>query len=44
MVFDASFDWVIYFSHHYTITFSGDWLVTAVKALYSENPELLNAW
>lgn len=44
MVFDASFEWVIYFSHHYTITFSGPWLVDAVKALYSEHPELLNAW
>ena len=44
MVFDASFDWVIYFSHHYTITFSGDWLVAAVKDFYREQPELLNAW
>ncbi len=44
MVFDASFDWVIYFSHHYTITFGGDWLVAAVKGFYEEQPELLNAW
>lgn len=44
MVFDASFDWVIYFSHHYTITFGGDWLVRAVKDLYHDAPELLNAW
>jgi len=44
MVFDTSFDWVIYFSHHYTITFGGDWLVDAVKDLYQEQPELLNAW
>lgn len=44
MVFDASFDWVIYFSHHYTITFGGDWLVRAVKDLYHDTPELLNAW
>lgn len=44
MVFDASLDWVIYFSHHYTITFGGDWLVAALKALYDEQPALLNAW
>ena len=44
MVFDASFDWVIYFSHHYTITFAGDWLIAAVKDLYQEQPEQLNAW
>ncbi len=44
MVFDSSFEWVIYFSHHYTITFSGEWLVKAVKELYAEHPELLNAW
>ena len=44
MVFDASLAWVIYFSHHYTITFGGDWLLEAVKDLYREQPELLNAW
>ena len=44
MVFDASFEWVIYFSHHYTITFGGDWLVPAVKDVYNDQPELLNAW
>lgn len=44
MVFDASFAWVIYFSHHYTITFGGDWLVDAVKNLYCDQTELLNAW
>lgn len=44
MVFDASFDWVIYFSHHYTLTFGGSWLVAAVKDLYQDQPELLNAW
>ncbi|MFN0214527.1 MAG: hypothetical protein ACKVT2_09755 [Saprospiraceae bacterium] len=44
MVFDASFDWVIYFSHHYTITFGGDWLVAAVKEVYTNQSELLNAW
>jgi len=44
MVFDAGFEWVIYFSHHYTISFGGEWLVAAVKDLYRDQPELLNAW
>lgn len=44
MVFDASLDWVIYFSHHYTITFGGDWLVDAVKNLYKDEQDKLNSW
>lgn len=44
MVFDAGLEWVIYFSHHYTITFGGDWLVAAIRDIYHEQPELLNAW
>ncbi len=44
MVFDDTLEWVIYFSHHYTLTFGGDWLVAAVKDLYREQPELLNNW
>lgn len=44
MVFDASLDWVVYFSHHYTITFGGDWLVQAVKDLYRDEPDKLNNW
>ncbi|MBL7826136.1 MAG: hypothetical protein JNJ57_05855 [Saprospiraceae bacterium] len=44
MVFDATLDWVIYFSHHYTITFGGDWLVTAVTNLYHGEEEKLNSW
>ncbi|MEZ4966287.1 MAG: hypothetical protein R2791_13685 [Saprospiraceae bacterium] len=43
-VFDASLDWIIYFSHHHTVTFGGDWLVDAVKDLYKEEPEVLNSW
>lgn len=43
-VFDTGLEWIIYFSHHHTITFGGDWLVTAVKDLYKEQPEVLNAW
>jgi len=44
MVFDAGLEWVIYFSHHYTITFGGDWLIAAVKNLYQGEEALLNAW
>jgi len=44
MVFDATLEWVIYFSHHYTITFGGNWLVQAVKDLYVGEEEKLNAW
>lgn len=43
-VFDAGLEWIIYFSHHHTVTFGGDWLVPAVKELYKEQPEVLNAW
>ena len=44
VVFDANLEWIIYFSHHHTITFGGEWLVTAIKELYREEPEVLNAW
>ncbi len=44
VVFDASLEWVVYFSHHHTVTFGGDWLVAAVKEVYREEPEVLNAW
>ena len=44
VVFDSSLAWIIYFSHHHTVTFGGDWLVAAVKELYSEQPQALNAW
>ena len=44
VVFDADLEWVIYFSHHHTVTFGGEWLVPAVKELYKEQPEALNAW
>jgi len=44
VVFDHNLDWVIYFSHHHTVTFGGDWLMPAVKDLYKEEPEALNAW
>ncbi|MBK7938593.1 MAG: hypothetical protein IPJ82_16590 [Lewinellaceae bacterium] len=44
VVFDADLNWVIYFSHHHTITFGGDWLIASVKDLYKEQPEMLNAW
>lgn len=41
VVFDDSNDWLIYFSHHYTTTFCGDWLVKAVKTAYADEPEAL---
>lgn len=44
MVFDDSLSWVIYFSHHYTLTFGGEWLVKAVKELYTGEEEKLNSW
>lgn len=44
VVFDSQLDWVIYFSHHHTVTFGGEWLVPAVKELYREEPEVLNVW
>lgn len=44
MVFDSTLSWVIYFSHHYTLTFGGDWLVQAVKDLFVGEEEKLNAW
>ncbi len=44
MVFDASLEWVIYFSHHYTTTFGGPALAPFIRQLYQEQPELLNSW
>ncbi len=44
MVFDASLEWVIYFSHHYTTTFGGPELVPFIRHLYQAQPELLNSW
>lgn len=44
MVFDAGLEWVIYFSHHYTTTFGGEWLVQAVRDAYKEEPEAINRW
>jgi hypothetical protein len=40
-VFDAGLDWLIYFSHHHTVTFGGDWLLDAVEALYRDEPGAL---
>lgn len=42
VVFDDGLEWIIYFSHHNTITFGGDWLIEAVKAHYKDRPEMLN--
>jgi hypothetical protein len=42
VVFDDSLDWIIYFSHHNTITFGGKWLIEAVRALHQHQPEVLS--
>ena len=44
IVFDTTLDWVVYFSHHYTITFGGSQLVALIKEMYQAEPELLNNW
>ena len=44
VVFDGGLEWVIYFSHHYTTTFGGDWLVQAVRDAYRDEPEAVNRW
>lgn len=35
-VFDEGMGWMVYNSHHETTTFSGDWLIAAVKELYRD--------
>jgi hypothetical protein len=42
VVFDASLDWVIYFSHHHTVTFGGEWLIRTVRELYRHEPLALH--
>ena len=37
--FDDTLEWIIYKSHHNTITFGGDWLMKEVRDIFSENPE-----
>ncbi len=37
--FDDSLEWIIYKSHHNTITFGGDWLIKEVPVIFNENPE-----
>ena len=44
VVFDSSHDWLIYFSHHYTTTFCGNWLINAVKEAYANDLDDLNRW
>lgn len=44
VVFDDGLDWIVYFSHHNTITFGGEWLVSALKAHYASQPGMLNIW
>jgi hypothetical protein len=42
--FDDGLEWVVFFSHHNTLTFGGDWLMAAVREAYREELELLNCW
>jgi hypothetical protein len=44
VVFDSTHEWLIYFSHHYTTTFCGEWLINAVKAAYADDLDALNRW
>ncbi len=44
IVFDGGLEWVIYFSHHYTTTFGGDWLVQVIRDTYRDEPEAINRW
>ncbi len=43
-VFDSSYEWLIYFSHHYTTTFCGDWLIRVVKEAFANDLDALNRW
>jgi hypothetical protein len=44
VVFDDSLDWIIYFSHHNTITFGGKWLIEAVEHLHRHQPGMVQHW
>ena len=37
--FDERMEWIIYKSHHNTITFGGDWLIKNVRDIFRETPE-----
>lgn len=37
--FDERLEWILYKSHHNTITFGGDWLIKEVRDLFRETPE-----
>ncbi|MBK8044465.1 MAG: hypothetical protein IPK21_18485 [Haliscomenobacter sp.] len=39
--FDERMEWIIYKSHHNTLTFGGDWLIKKVRDLFHETPERL---
>ncbi len=42
--FDDGLEWIVYVSHHDTVTFGGDWLLDAVRELFKDRPERLNPW
>lgn len=44
VVFDDGLEWIIYFSHHNTISFGGNWLVKALREHYFDQPDRLKTW
>lgn len=42
--FDEGFEWIIYESHHNTITFGGDWLLKEFREVFREEPGRINPW
>jgi hypothetical protein len=43
-IFAADMSWIVYFSHHNTFTFGGEYLIDAVKDHYKDRPSMLNRW
>lgn len=39
--FDESMEWILYKSHHNTITFAGEWLMKEVRNIFKEAPDQL---
>lgn len=44
MIFDDTFEWVIYGSHESTLTFGGDLFTKKIQELYKDRKEKLNQW
>lgn len=39
--FDDDLEWIVYVSHHNTVTFGGDWLLKEVREIFKEQSERL---